>query len=276
MSTDAATLPDALSDAARSFASGTHRFVIGGERPEAADGRTFETVDPATGRPITDVPYAGSEDVDRAVRAAREAFEDGRWSKVAAAERTRMILAFADAVDAHADELAELESLDNGKPVKMARRVDVPLTSAHLRYFAGWPQRINGEVLPVAQPNMHCYTRKEPVGVAGQIIPWNFPLLMAAWKVAPALAAGCTIVLKPAEQTPLSCLRLAELAQEAGIPDGVINVVPGYGPTAGAAIVRHPGVDKVAFTGSTEVGKIIMRDAAQTLKRVTLELGGKS
>ena len=154
----------ALSDAARSFVSGPHRFVIGGERPEAADGRTFETVDPSTGRGITEVPYAGSEDVDRAVRAAREAFEDGRWSKIAAAERTRAILAFADAVDEHADELAELESLDNGKPVKMARRVDVPLTSAHLRYFAGWPTRISGQVLPVAQPNMHCYTRKEPVG----------------------------------------------------------------------------------------------------------------
>src|SRR5918997_3267117 len=197
MSTDAATLPDALSDAARSFASGPHRFVIGGERPEAADGRTFETVDPATGRPITEVPYAGTEDVDRAVRAAREAFEDGRWSKLAASERTRLILAFADAVDEHADELAELESLDNGKPVKMARRVDVASTANHLRYFAGWPTKIEGETLPVSWPDMHCYTRKEPVGVCGQIIPWNFPLLMAAWKVAPALAAGCTIVLKP-------------------------------------------------------------------------------
>jgi aldehyde dehydrogenase (NAD+) len=166
MSTDAATLPDALSEAARSFAAGPHRFVIGGERSEAADCRTFETFDPSTGRAIADVPYAGSEDVDRAVRAAREAFEDGRWKGIAPADRTRAMLAFADAVEAHADELAELESLDNGKPVKMARRVDVPLTAAHMRYFAGWPTRINGEVLPVAQPNMHCYTRKEPVGVA--------------------------------------------------------------------------------------------------------------
>src|ERR687898_834391 len=239
MSTDAATLPDALSDAARSFVSGPHRFVMGGERPEAADGRTFETIDPSTGRAITEVPYAGVEDVDRAVRAAREAFEDGRWSKIAAAERTRAILAFADAVDEHADELSELESLDNGKPVKLARRVDVPLASAHLRYFAGWPTRINGEVLPVAQPNMHCYTRKEPVGVAAQIIPWNFPLLMSAWKVAPALAAGCTIVLKPAEQTPLTAIRFAELALEAGLPEGVLNVITGEACNAGSRLFVH-------------------------------------
>ena len=185
------------------------------------------------------------------------------------------MLAFADAIDAHADELAELESLDNGKPVKMARRVDVPLAAAHLRYFAGWPTRINGEVLPVAQPNMHCYTRKEPVGVAGQIIPWNFPLLMAAWKVAPALAAGCTIVLKPAEQTPLTALRLGELALEAGLPEGVLNVITGDGET-GAALVDHPGVDKIAFTGSTAVGREIGAKAGRALKRVTLELGGKS
>ncbi len=209
------------------------------------------------------------------MRAAREAFEDGRWSKIAAAERTRAILAFADAVDEHADELAELESLDNGKPVKLARRVDVPLTSAHLRYFAGWPTRISGEVLPVAQPNMHCYTRKEPVGVAAQIIPWNFPLLMAAWKVAPALAAGCTIVLKPAEQTPLTAIRFAELALEAGLPEGVLNVITGDGET-GAALVDHPDVDKIAFTGSTAVGREIGGKAGRALKRVTLELGGKS
>jgi acyl-CoA reductase-like NAD-dependent aldehyde dehydrogenase len=275
MSTDAATLPDALSGAARSFAAGPHRLVIGGERLEAADGRTFETLNPATGRAIADVPYAGSEDVDRAVRAAGEAFEDRRWSGIAPAERTRAMLAFADAVDAHAGELAELESLDNGKPLKMARRVDVPLTSAHLRYFAGWPTRINGEVLPVAQPNMHCYTRKEPVGVAAQIIPWNFPLLMAAWKVAPALAAGCTIVLKPAEQTPLTALRVAELALEAGIPEGVLNVITGDGET-GAALVDHPDVGKIAFTGSTVVGREIGAKAGRALKRVTLELGGKS
>src|SRR5919106_1558957 len=223
--TTAAALPDALSDAARSFASGPHRLVIGGERPEAADGRTFETFDPATGRTIAEVPHAGVEDVDRAVRAAREAFDDGRWSGIAAAKRSRAMLALADAVEAHADELAQLESLDNGKPLKLAKRVDVPLTVEHLRYFAGWPTKIAGETLPVSQPNMHCYTRREPVGVCAQIIPWNFPLLMTAWKIAPALAAGCTTVLKPAEQTPLTALRLGELALEAGPPGGGPNVI---------------------------------------------------
>jgi acyl-CoA reductase-like NAD-dependent aldehyde dehydrogenase len=273
--TTATALPDALSDAARSFAAGPHRLLIGGERPEAADGRTFETFDPATGRAFAEVAYAGAEDVDRAVRVAREAFEDGRWSRIAAAQRTRAMLAVADAVDDHADELAELESLDNGKPLKMARRVDVHLAAEHLRYFAGWPTKIAGQTLPVAQPDMHCYTRMEPVGVCGQIIPWNFPLLMAAWKVAPALAAGCTIVLKPAEQTPLTGLRLGELALEAGIPEGVLNVITGDGRT-GAALVDHPEVDKIAFTGSTAVGREIGAKAGRALKRVTLELGGKS
>jgi acyl-CoA reductase-like NAD-dependent aldehyde dehydrogenase len=273
--TTAAALPDALSDAARSFAAGPHRLVIGGERSEAANGRTFETLDPATGRTIADVPYAGPEDVDRAVRAAREAFDDGRWSGIAAATRTRLMLALADAVEAHSDELAQLEALDNGKPLKLARRVDVPLTVEHLRYFAGWPTKIAGETLPVAQPNMHCYTRREPVGVCAQIIPWNFPLLMAAWKVAPALAAGCTTVLKPAEQTPLTALRFGELALEAGLPEGVLNVITGDGET-GAALVDHPEVDKIAFTGSTVVGREIGSKAGRALKRVTLELGGKS
>jgi acyl-CoA reductase-like NAD-dependent aldehyde dehydrogenase len=273
--TTAAALPDALSEAARSFVAGPHRLVIGGERPEAADGRTFETLDPATGRTIAEVPYAGADDVDRAVRAAREAFDDGRWSGIAAAQRTRAMLALADAVEAHADELAQLESLDNGKPVKLAKRVDVPLTVEHLRYFAGWPTKIAGETLPVAQPDMHCYTRREPVGVCGQIIPWNFPLLMAAWKVAPALAAGCTTVLKPAEQTPLTALRLGELALEAGLPEGVLNVITGDGET-GAALVDHAGVDKIAFTGSTAVGREIGARAGRALKSVTLELGGKS
>jgi acyl-CoA reductase-like NAD-dependent aldehyde dehydrogenase len=273
--TTAAALPDALSDAARSFATGPHRLQIGGERPEATDGRTFETFDPATGRAIAAVAHAGPEDVDHAVRAAREAFEDGRWSGIAAAARTRAMLALADAIEAHAGELAELESLDNGKPVKLAKRVDVPLAVEHLRYFAGWPTKIAGETLPVAQADMHCYTRKEPVGVCGQIIPWNFPLLMAAWKVAPALAAGCTTVLKPAEQTPLTALRLGELALEAGLPEGVLNVITGDGET-GAALVDHPDVDKIAFTGSTEVGREIGAKAGRALKRVTLELGGKS
>ena len=273
--TTASALPDALSDAARAFAAGPHRLLIGGERPEAADGRTFETLDPATGRAVADVPQAGAEDVDRAVRAAREAFEDGRWTGIAAAKRTRAMLAVADAIESKADELAELESLDNGKPVKLARRVDVALAAEHLRYFAGWPTKIAGETLPVAQANMHCYTRKEPVGVCGQIIPWNFPLLMAAWKIGPALAAGCTIVLKPAEQTPLTALRLGELALEAGLPEGVLNVITGDGET-GAALVDHEDVDKIAFTGSTAVGREIGAKAGRALKRVTLELGGKS
>src|ERR687890_928663 len=273
--TTASALPDALSDVARSFAAGPHRLLIGGERVEAADGRTFPTLDPATGRTIAEVPHAGPQDVDRAVAAAREAFDDGRWNTIAAAKRTRAMLALADAVEAHADELAELESLDNGKPVKLAKRVDVALAAEHLRYFAGWPTKIAGETLPVAQPDMHCYTRREPVGVCAQIIPWNFPLLMAAWKVAPALAAGCTIVLKPAEQTPLTAIRFGELALEAGLPEGVLNVIAGDGET-GTALVDHPGVDKIAFTGSTAVGREIGEKAGRALKRVTLELGGKS
>jgi acyl-CoA reductase-like NAD-dependent aldehyde dehydrogenase len=273
--TTSAALPDALSEPARAYAAGPHRLLIGGERFEAADGRTFETVDPSTGRVIADVAHAGPGDVDRAVRAAREAFEDGRWSGRAAAERTRSILAFAEAIEAHADELAELESLDNGKPLKLAKRVDVALAAEHLRYFAGWPTRIAGDVLPVAQANMHCYTRKEPVGVCAQIIPWNFPILMAAWKLGPALAAGCTVVLKPAEQTPITALRLGELALGAGLPSGVLNVITGDGET-GAAMVDHPDVDKIAFTGSTVVGREIGAKAGGALKRMTLELGGKS
>jgi acyl-CoA reductase-like NAD-dependent aldehyde dehydrogenase len=273
--TTAQALPEALSDPARSFVAGPHRLLIGSERLEAVDGRTFDTLDPATGRVIAAVPHAGVEDVDRAVRAAREAFDDGRWTGIPAAARTRALLAFADAIDEHADELAEIESLDNGKPLKLARRVDVALAAEHLRYFAGWPTRITGELLPVAQRNMHCYTRKEPVGVCGQIIPWNFPLLMSAWKLGPALAAGCTAVLKPAEQTPLSALRLGELALEAGLPAGVLNVICGDGET-GAALVDHGRVDKIAFTGSTVVGREIGSKAGRALKRVTLELGGKS
>jgi acyl-CoA reductase-like NAD-dependent aldehyde dehydrogenase len=270
-----ATLPDGLSEAAREFAAGPHRLLIGGERPPAADGRTFETVDPATGRPIAEVAYAGAEDVDRAVRSAREAFEDGRWSGISPSKRTRMMLALADLVEQHGDQLAELEALDNGKPVKLAKTVDIRSAVAHLRYFAGWPTKIEGATIPVSAPDMHCYTRKEPVGVCGQIVPWNFPLLMATWKVAPALAAGCTLVLKPAEQTPLTALRLGELALEAGLPEGVMNVLTGDGAT-GAALVDHPGVDKIAFTGSTEVGREIGAKAGRALKRVTLELGGKS
>jgi acyl-CoA reductase-like NAD-dependent aldehyde dehydrogenase len=268
--------PEQLSDAARSFLQNSHHdLIIGSERPGAADGRTFETLDPATGEAIAVVAHAGAEDVDRAVRAARAAFEDGPWASLAAADRGALIERLAQLVEEHADELAELESLDNGKPVTYAKVVDVGSSANHLRYFAGWPTKIEGEVIPVRAPDTLCYTRKEPVGVCAQIVPWNFPLLMACWKVAPALAAGCTVVLKPAEQTPLTAIRLGELALEAGFPEGVLNVLTGDGAT-GAALVDHPGVDKIAFTGSTDVGREIGAKAGRALKRVTLELGGKS
>jgi acyl-CoA reductase-like NAD-dependent aldehyde dehydrogenase len=267
-------LPAELSDAARDYAAGPHRLLIGGERVEAADGAAFTTFDPSTGQPIADVAKAGPEDVDRAVRAARAALE-GKWGSLMPAKRGALLQRLADLVAANADELAQLESLDGGKPVGLARIVDVGKTVEHLRYYAGWPTKIAGQVVPVSQPGVHVYTRREPVGVCGQIIPWNFPLLMAAWKIGPALAAGCTTVLKPAEQTPLTALRLGELALEAGFPEGVLNVLTGDGAT-GAAIVDHPGVDKLAFTGSTAVGREIGAKAGRALKRVTLELGGKS
>ncbi len=273
--TSADALPDALGPAAREFVSGPHRLLIGAERQEAADGRTFATLDPATGAEIAQVAQGGAQDVDLAVKAAREAFAKGPWSTMPAAGRERLMHALADALDARAEEFAQIESLDNGKPVGLAQYVDVAGAVAHLRYFAGWPTKIEGGVLPVAAPNMHCYTRREPVGVCGQIVPWNFPLLMTAWKLGPALAAGCTIVLKPAEQTPLSALRLGELALEVGFPPGVLNVLTGDGET-GAALVDHPDVDKIAFTGSTAVGREIGAKAGRALKRVTLELGGKS
>src|SRR3954468_14798933 len=266
-----------IADPVREFlANDTHELLIDGERAAAADGATFDTPDPSTGERLATVSQGGAEDVDRAVAAARRAFEHGSdWRKMSAADRGRRIAALAQLIDAHADELAQLESLDNGKPVKFARAVDVASTVTHLDYFAGWPTKIEGDVIPVSAKDVLCYTQREPVGVCGQIIPWNFPLLMAAWKVAPALAAGCTIVLKPAEQTPLTALRLGELALEAGIPNGVLNVVTGDGATGGA-LVDHPGVDKIAFTGSTAVGREIGAKAGKALKRVTLELGGKS
>jgi acyl-CoA reductase-like NAD-dependent aldehyde dehydrogenase len=268
-------LPDALGDSARSFISQSHRLLIGSERLEAADGRTFATFDPASGNEIAQVAQGGAEDVDRAVVAAREAFASGPWSSMPASGRERLMHALADALEAHAEEFAQIESLDNGKPVGLAQYVDVNGAVGHLRYFAGWPTKIEGGVLPVTAPNMLCYTRREAVGVCGQIVPWNFPLLMAAWKLGPALAAGCTIVLKPAEQTPLSALRLGELALEVGFPPGVLNILTGDGET-GAALVDHPDVDKIAFTGSTAVGREIGAKCGRSLKRVTLELGGKS
>jgi aldehyde dehydrogenase (NAD+)/phenylacetaldehyde dehydrogenase len=275
MTTASITLPDALGAPARDFISGPQRLLIGDERPEAADGRTFATVDPSNGREVAQIPLAGAQDVDRAVAAARDAFADGPWPSMPPAGRERLMMALADAIEQRAEEFAQLEALDNGKPVGIAQYVDVAGAVGHLRYFAGWPTKIEGAVLPVNAPGMHCYTRREPVGVCGQIIPWNFPLLMAAWKISPALAAGCTIVLKPAEQTPLSALRLGELALEVGFPPGVLNVITGDGST-GAALVDHDGVQKVAFTGSTEVGREIGAKAGRVLKRVTLELGGKS
>jgi acyl-CoA reductase-like NAD-dependent aldehyde dehydrogenase len=251
----------------------TRRMVIGGEFMEAEDGRTFETLDPATGTTLATVARAGTADVDRAVEASRRALH--AWAGITPADRTRLLLGLADLIDENAEELAQLETLDNGKPIGVSRTVDIPLASDHFRYFAGWVTKLHGATLNTAFSDMHVYLRREPVGVVGAIIPWNFPLLMAAWKLAPALAAGCTAVLKPAEQTPLTALRLGELALEAGLPPGVINVVPGYGDT-GAAIVEHAGVDKIAFTGSVEVGMAVAQSAATTLKHVSLELGGKS
>ena len=272
---DTATLPDALGPAAREFLSRPQQLLIGDERADAADGATFVTLDPSSGREIATVAQAGAQDVERAVAAAREAFERGPWASMPATGREQLLHALAQAIEDNDQELAELESLDNGKPVGLAKYVDVRGAAAHLRYFAGWPTKIEGGVLPVTAPNMLCYTRREPVGVCGQIVPWNFPLLMAAWKLGPALAAGCTSVLKPAEQTPLTALRVGELALEVGFPPGVLNVITGDGST-GAALVDSPGVDKIAFTGSTVVGREIGAKAGKALKRVTLELGGKS
>lgn len=248
---------------------------IGGNWLPSASGKTFSTVNPATEEVIAEVAEGDQPDIDLAVQAARRAFESGPWSKMDARDRGRVMHRLADLIEEEIDELAALESLDNGKPIKDARSADLPLVIDCLRYYAGFADKIHGSTIPV-RGNYFTYTRKEPVGVVGQIIPWNFPMLMTAWKWGPALAAGCTIVMKPAEQTPLTCLRMAQLAQEAGIPDGVINVVPGFGPTAGGAIVKHPGVDKVAFTGEHRTAQIIMREAAETLKRLTFELGGKS
>ena len=248
---------------------------IGGKWVPAASGKTFSTFHPATEEVIAEVAEGDKDDVDAAVDAARDALEKGAWSKMDARDRGRLMYKLADLIEQEAEELAALETLDNGKPIHDARTADIPLVIDCLRYYAGFADKIHGQTIPI-RGNYFTYTRREPVGVVGQIIPWNFPALMAAWKWGPALAAGCTIVMKPAEQTPLSCLRMARLAQKAGIPDGVINVIPGYGPTAGASIVKHPGVDKIAFTGEMGTAQTIMRDASTTLKRLTFELGGKS
>ncbi len=251
------------------------QLLIDGKWCDARSGKTFATYNPATEQKIADVAEGDAADIDRAAKAARKAFESGDWPKMDARDRGRLLHRLADLAERHIDELAALETLDNGKPLRDARAADLPLVIDCLRYYAGWADKLTGDTIPI-RGNYFCYTRREPMGVAGQIIPWNFPLLMAAWKWAPALAAGCTVVMKPAEQTPLSCLRFGELALEAGFPKGVINIVPGYGPTAGAALVKHPDVDKIAFTGEHRTAQIIMADAAQTLKRLTFELGGKS
>jgi acyl-CoA reductase-like NAD-dependent aldehyde dehydrogenase len=272
--TSEATQQSALSGDVRAFLDRSHNHLIDGESNGSSSGGTFETLDPSSGHPLTTVAQGDAADVNAAVRAARRALS-GAWATITPIERGSILSRLADLLESHADELAELESLDNGKPLQFARGVDLALSIAHFRYFAGWPSKIVGEVVPVSTPGEFCYTLKEPVGVCAQIVPWNYPLLMAAWKVAPALAAGCTIVLKPAEETPLTALRLGELALQAGLPPGVLNIVTGDG-TTGALLVDHPDVDKVAFTGSTEVGREIGAKAGRALKRVTLELGGKS
>ncbi|RAY12636.1 betaine-aldehyde dehydrogenase [Actinomadura craniellae] len=270
-----------VQEAIDGFVATPRRMFIGGQWVEAVSGRTFATPDPATGETLAHVAEGDAADIDRAVAAARRAFEEGPWSRMTASERGRLIWKIGDLILEHTDELARLESLDNGKPFTVAQAADVPLAADLFHYMAGWATKIEGNTIDISVPYMpgasfHSYTLREPVGVVGQIIPWNFPLLMAAWKLGPALATGNCVVLKPAEQTPLTALRLAELIAEAGIPDGVVNVVPGYGETAGARLAAHPGVDKVAFTGSTEVGKQIVQAAAGNLKKLTLELGGKS
>lgn len=279
MTTVTAQVP--LHEQVQSFVRTPRKMLIGGRWLDAASGKTFATYNPATGDRLAHVAEGDRADVNQAVTAARTAFENGPWRKLTASERGRLIWKLADLIEAHAEEFAQLESLDNGKPVGVARVADVPLAIDLFRYMAGWATKIEGNTIPISVPytpgaQYLAYTLREPVGVVAQVIPWNFPLLMAAWKLGPALAAGCTVVLKPAEQTPLSALRLGELICEAGFPDGVVNIVPGFGETAGAALAAHPDVDKVAFTGSTEVGKLILGAAVGNLKKVSLELGGKS
>ena len=273
-----AAQPD-YSDAVQALLKREPGLFINGEWVASSHDRLVPVYDPSTGKEIARIADASDADVDRAVAAARAAFDDGRWSGLPPYARQRIMEKLADLIEANLDQLAELESIDNGKPKTVSSRLDIPACVMTLRYMAGWATKIVGEhVEPAAYPAgaMHAYVRREPVGVCAQIVPWNFPLMMAVQKIAPALAAGCTVVLKPAEQTPLTALRLGDLIAEAGIPRGVVNIVTGMGETAGDRLVRHPDVDKVAFTGSTEVGKIINRNATDTLKRVTLELGGKS
>ncbi len=267
-----------LTDSVSSYVAKTRQMLINGKWVGAASGKTFPTYNPATGDVLANVAEGDKEDINRAVAAARAAFDTGPWSKITPSQRGKLMWKLADLIEQHAEEFAQLESLDNGKPVTVARMADVPGTIDMFRYMAGWATKIEGNTIPISAHGAKflAYTLREPVGVVGQIIPWNFPLMMASWKLGPALATGCCVVLKPAEQTPLTALLLGELIQEAGFPDGVVNIVPGYGETAGAALSAHPHVDKVAFTGSTEVGKLIVHAATGNLKKVSLELGGKS
>ena len=270
---DTVALDSRLSKSTAAFLSHHRKLLINGEWVAAASGKTFPVYNPATGAVLAQVAEADKEDVDRAVKAARRAFDEGPWRKMTGSQRGRLLWKLAELVDQHLEEFAELESIDNGKPLAVARVADVPLTVDIFRYMGGWTTKMTGTTIPlVGARAISCPTRiREPVGVVGQIIPWNFPLLMAAWKLAPALAAGCTVVLKAAEQTPLSALRLGEMFQEAGFPKGVVNILAGYGETAGAALAAHPDVDKIAFTGSTEVGKLIVQAAAGNLKKVSLD-----
>lgn len=263
------------------FIKAPRKMLIGGKWVEAKSGKYFDVVNPATEEVIAQVPEGDEADVDMAVKAARKAFESGPWPTMSPSDRGRLIHRIGDMVLDRLEEFAELESLDNGKPLAVARAADVPLTADMFHYMSGWTTKMHGKTIPISVlytpgTQYHSYTRPEPIGVVGQIIPWNFPLLMAAWKLAPALATGCTVVLKVAEETPLSALLLGEVMQEAGLPDGVVNIITGFGETAGAAVASHPDVDKVAFTGSTEVGRIIVKAAAKDLRKVSLELGGKS
>jgi len=251
------------------------KLIIDGKPVDALSGEEFQTMNPATEEPITSVAKAGADDVDRAVKAARAAFESGPWPKMRPAERQRILWKLGDLILEHADELARLETLDNGKPIFESRQVDIPMVAGCFHYFSGWVTKLTGDTVPV-NPSFLTYTTREPIGVLGAIIPWNFPMIMVGWKCAPALAAGNCVVLKPAAETPLTAVRIGELALEAGVPPGVLNIVPGPGSIVGMALVKHPGVDKITFTGSTEVGKLIMREAAASVKKVTLELGGKS
>jgi len=276
-----AVSPTGIDSRVTEFLEKPRKMLVNGKWVDAISGKTFPTYNPATGEILAQVAEGDKADIDAAVKAARKAFDSGSWSRMTAANRAKLIWKLADLIEEHTEEFATLETLDNGKPLTVARGADVPLTVDMFRYMAGWATKLEGTTIPLSVPYTpdamyHAYTLREPVGVVGQIIPWNFPLLMAAWKLAPALASGCTVILKPAEQTPLTALLLGEMIQQAGFPEGVVNIVPGYGETAGAALAAHDLVDKIAFTGSTEVGKLIVHAATGNLKKVSLELGGKS